>query len=101
MKSLLEKYWLDKDYLQTYFIFHMFFRVAISEHPQLFATVPKISNVPPHFMQFELQEKYSAKRFAELKHLSPIHKLTYKLPKEILTSRDTLYAHIIEKGSEI
>ena len=52
-------------------------------------------------MQFELQEKYSAKRFAELKNLSPIHKLTYKLPKEILTSRDTLYAHIIEKGSEI
>lgn len=101
VKSLLEKYWLDKNYLQTYFIFHMFFRMAITEHPQIFESVPKVSNVPPHFMQFELQKKYCAKRFAELKTLSPIHKLTYKLPEKVLASRDTLYAYLINEGSEL
>ena len=100
VKKLLTKYWLDKDYLQTYFIFHMFFRMAIEEYPQLFENVPKVSNVPPHFMQFELHCKYSSERFMELKKMSPIHKLTYKLPAEILSDKNNLYSHLIAKGCE-
>lgn len=91
----LTKYWLEHDSLYDYFIFHFFFRTAITICPSLWKNVPRISNVPPHLMQFELGEKYNPVRFSELCGLSSVHKLTYRLNEDILASNDTVYAHII------
>lgn len=100
LKAVLDclyKYWTDKDELVTYFIFHMFFAMVIEKYPIMFSQVTRISNVPPHYMQFELQNKYSKIRFKELTEMSSIHKLTYKLEDSIYEDTENLYNYILKE----
>lgn len=96
VRDLLVQYWHEKNELQTYFIFHMFFQMVIESFPEVWKQTPKISNLPPHMMQFELQGAYTAKRFEQLKTMSMFHKLTYKLPEKTITDDNNLYNYIIK-----
>lgn len=100
-KLCLEKYWIENDKLVTYFIFHMFCRMIIAEHPELMESVPRFSNVPPHLMQFELSKTYNEHRYKELLQMAPIHKLTYKLDSKIKSDAGNLYSHIVNQGIDI
>lgn len=93
----LYKYWTDKDELVTYFIFHMFFSMVIERYPIMYSQFTRISNVPPHYMQFELQNKYSEQRFKELTDMSSIHKLTYKLDKEVFEDDKNIYNYLVKE----
>lgn len=101
VEKCLTQYWMEKDRLQTYFIFHMFFRMVIERYPSLWEAVPRYSNVPPHLMQFELSEKYDSVRYRELQQMSPVHKLTYKLNEKTCKNSQNLYSHILRKGTEL
>lgn len=96
VRDCLVKYWNDKDELVTYFVFHMFFAMVIEKFPKLFEKIPKISNVPPHFMQFEMHNEYNCTRFEQLTEMSPIHKLTYKLGEKILINNNNLYKYVAD-----
>lgn len=95
VKKGLIYYWERKNKLDTYFIFHMFFRMVISEYPELWHMVPRFSNIPPHMLQFELRNEYNDQRYKEIKDMAPFHKLTYKLPKSVLESHNNFYKKII------
>ncbi len=97
VRDCLIKYWQDNDELITYFIFHMFFAMVMERYPKMFSQIPRISNIPPHMMQFELQDRYSSKRFSELIEMSPIHKLTYKLDKKVFSDVNNLYNFILKE----
>lgn len=94
VRDLLVNYWHENDELQTYFIFHMFFEMAIEKYPEVWKQTPKISNLPPHMMQFEFAESYSEFRFNQLKEMSGFHKLTYKLPSDMIYDKKSLYSYI-------
>lgn len=93
--SCLCQYWQDHDDLVDYFIFHMFFRLVIAKYAALWHSVPRVSNVPPHLMQFEMDRNYNEKRFAELKSMSAFHKLTWRISPEIINNPQSLYHHIL------
>ena len=93
----LVQYWQDYDALVDYFVFHMFFRMAIARYPDLWRATPRYTNVLPHLMQFELAAPYRAQRFAELCALSPFHKLTHKLPVAVREDPGNLYHHLLEE----
>lgn len=95
VRDLLVNYWNENDKQQTYFMFHMFFEMAIEKFPDLFKMTPRISNIPSHMMQFELMEHFDEVRFEQLKSMSGFHKLSYKLPESLLLSKGTLYHHIV------
>lgn len=100
LKAVLDclyKYWCDKDKLVTYFIFHMFFAMVIERYPTMYSQFTRISNVPPHYMQFELQNKYSEKRFKELTNMSSIHKLSYKLDSDVFVDSENLYNYLVKE----
>ena len=100
LKAVLDclyKYWRDKDELVTYFVFHMFFAMVIERYPIMYSQFTRISNVPPHYMQFELQDKYSEKRFKELTDMSSIHKLSYKLDGEVFDDKENLYNYLVKE----
>lgn len=92
-RDLLYKYRKDNNYLINYYIFHMFFTMAIQKYPEIWDAVPKYSNLPPHIMQYELLSDYDKKRFEQLKSISSIHKLNFKINKSIIWEK-SLYKHI-------
>lgn len=80
-RDLLFEYWRNNDKLQNYFLFHHFFHLATDYYSNEWNEVPRYSNIPPHYMQFELFENYSEERFKQICQASDFHKLTYKDPR--------------------
>lgn len=96
-KELLLEYWKRENYLKHYFIFHFLFAIAIDTIPRLteqWKAVPYFSNVEPHTLSFELTAPFDEKRWEQIKMLSPVHKLTYKLKPE-QTERENTFLQMI------
>lgn len=97
-RELLYEYWKRNNSLKHYFIFHILFQVAVDTDPELqrqWREVPYFNNASPHCMQRDLFQPYSAERWEQLKLMSPIHKLTYKVKPEQEALEDTFYKYIL------
>lgn len=80
-RDLLIEYWRKYDYAKNYFIFHMLFRMVTDANEHLWNSVPYFNQIDNHFLMSELQKPFNAQRVSQIKALTPIHKLTYKLPE--------------------
>lgn len=77
--TLLNEYWKKHDYLINYFLLHFFITMSVNKYKELWEKMDRFSNLPPHILQFELLEKYSARRFKQIEKMSSFHKLNQKL----------------------
>lgn len=94
-QDLLYKYWFENDKLYNYFLFHMFFSMVTKKYDNLWQSVPRYSNIPPHYLQHLLLEPYSNKLATRIKHQSNFHKLTYKVSAKGLNTTDLVINKII------
>ena len=94
-REYLFQYWKKENSLLDYYIFHIFFRMAIEKYPEEWKRIPVYNNISPHILQFELQEKYSEKRFEQIKEMSDFHKLNHHEEKKELGFY-TNYDYILE-----
>lgn len=92
-RDLLYEYWKHNNYILHYYLFHIFFTIAISKYTEIWNKIPYYSNKPPHVMQFEFLGKFNEKRFKELKRISSIHKLNHKIERKKL-SKNSLFEYI-------
>lgn len=88
-RDLLIEYWRRYNYAKNYFIFHMLFRIVTKVNIQLWNAVPYYNQIDNHLLMFELQKPFDAYRVDQIKALTPIHKLTYKLSEWDLNSTVT------------
>lgn len=92
--DLLLEYWLKNDSAIDYYIFHFFFHLAANRYPELWASMPRYSNIPPHILQFELFEQYSSKRFQQITTMSDFHKLNRRAEALNKDIDNTYYKHL-------
>lgn len=107
--SSLLYYWKENNFLVNYFTFlHTFTMVtqANKENKELFSKIPFFNFLPVQQFQGELLNRFSEERWAEIKKISGIHKLTHK--QSVLTKKKeiditgTFYEHVIKEfGSEV
>lgn len=107
--AALIQYWKENNFLVNYFTFlHTFTMVtqANKENKELFSKVPFFNFLPVQQFQGELLNQFSEERWAEIKKISGIHKLTHK--QSVLTKKKeidisgTFYEHIIKEfGNEV
>ena len=99
-QRFFENYWRENNFLVNYFSFlHAFTMIAL-KNKDIWEKVPFFSFIPVQQMQAELVKPYNKERFAQLKQMTPIHKLTYK-PKVMTKQKNvnlegSLYEAIIE-----
>lgn len=91
-KELLFMYWKKYNVLYDYSLFHILFTLATEVYQEEWNNVVTYSNIPTHILQFELNNKYNSKRWSEIKSMSSVHKLTYRI-KSI--HKDDFYNQII------
>jgi hypothetical protein len=96
VKETLCLYWKENDCLLEYYIFHLFFAMAVAEKPEYMDDVPRYSNRTPHLLQRRLADNYDEQWMQELKRRAWFHKLTYRLPKGA-ESEGTFYDKLINK----
>lgn len=80
--NLLTKYWTDTSLLLDYFVYHYFIKMVTNRYQNLWKNVPNYPNRAPHVLQFELLDEYNEVRFNQIKKMSPVHKLNWKLSRE-------------------
>ncbi len=102
IKTALEKYWNDNDFVANYFFYlHMFSMINTwnDKYKKEWSKMPFVSFIPVQHFQRELLNRYDKARWEEIKSTTGIHKLTYK-PKIIgLKSTDisnTFYEKLIK-----
>lgn len=79
-RDLLFAYWEKFSFLKNYFLLHILFRIVTDENAELWNAVPYYNQIDNHLLMRELQKPFDEKRITHIKALTPIHKLTYKLP---------------------
>lgn len=80
-QALLLRYWKTHNYLCYYFLMHLFFRMVSDAYPNEFEAIPFIHQADQHLLAYEMHKTFDAARFEDIKRISPIHKLTYKIDK--------------------
>lgn len=98
-KNILYKYWEKENVTIQYYLFHLIFKLVTDHEPVLWQNVAKYSNLPPHILQKELWMKYDEKRLNQIYAMSPVHKLIWRVPKEI--GKDSIYMRLIINEKEI
>lgn len=100
VQSLLFEYWKKKDWLCDYFLFHYFVQIALNTFQNDSKIIPKYTNETPHFMLFELGNKFNQEKWNSIIAQSFCHKLTYKLREEDKERNGTFYRKILENDYE-
>lgn len=80
-ENLLFEYWKNKNFLQQYFLLHIFFRMATEKYPDEWKKVPYYNQIDQHILAFEMNRAFDEKRFNQIKEITSVHKLTNKTEK--------------------
>lgn len=98
LRDMLYQYWRDYDCVVHYYMFHLFFGMIMSLHPDEAAEMPRYGNKVPHYLSRRMGDRYDEVWMAELKEHCCFHKLSYRLDDKVLESKDTFYDEIINKN---
>ena len=94
-RDLLLEYWKHYRILEHYFLFHLFFAMAVKRFPEIWYETPVYDNVSPRLLVHELDRTYSAERYAKYKKYSSFHKLSNK--KSYSKKEGTFYDVLISR----
>ena len=92
-RDLIYEYWRKENYLYHYFIFHILFKFAYQKYINDYFQMPNFSNIPVHFLQKQLLNKFNITIYSYITRITPIHKLT----KKFSSNKDTFVNFIIKQ----
>ena len=97
--ELLYVYWEKENKLRDYYLFHLLFYLVLENNEEgkhARRTIPYVSNVDAHTLQFSLFDEYNEHIWQQIISRSPIHKLTWKFKDtSLLKKQGTYYNHIL------
>lgn len=96
-RDMIYNYWKINNKLNEYFLFHLFFTISTEIYPEYWERVPFYSDIIPHILAREIFNTFDKKRFDQIKEMTNIHKLTYKLDEEKMKRIDTNYYEIVSE----
>lgn len=93
-RDMLYHYWKHNDRVMNYFIFHIFFQLAIEQYPDEWKKVVPFSNSLPHILLLRMFDTYDPAVWEAIRQMTPLHKLTYKFDEEMTKKENTYYKHL-------
>ncbi len=95
-QALLYEYWKKHNTLMDYFIFHLFFQLAIETYPREWEKVVPFSSSVPHILLLRMFESYDEETWNAVRQMTPFHKLSYKFGPEDAQKTGTYYRMLID-----
>ena len=92
-RDLIYAYWQKFNFLKNYFLLHMLFRMVSDVNAEAWDAVPYYNQIDNHLLMNELVKPFDVHRVEQIKTLTLIHKLTYKLPE---CGPDSTVSHLKE-----
>lgn len=100
LKDILLEFWNKEEKMEEYFTMHYIFDSLIKFKPYKNCNKLIVSDLLPHLMQINLNEKYSDKLWEKIISKCNIHKLTYK-NLENINKGSSILAHILNNDGEL
>ena len=95
-RDLLYEYWRKENYLCEYYLFHLFFKISFQKYYNDYLNMPNFSNIPVHYLQKELLNKFNYSKYLNIIKISSVHKLT----KKFSSNKDSVVNYIINQYSK-
>ncbi len=97
-QALLYEYWKTHKALLDYFIFHLFFQLAIETYPHEWEKVIPFSSSVPHILLLRMFEAFDETTWNAVQEMTPFHKLSYKFTREDAQKPGTYYRMLVDGG---
>jgi hypothetical protein len=94
LRDMLYRYWLERDTLADYFLFHFLFECGVTLDAHLrrcWLDVPVVDFEPPHRLQAMLNARFDPAAFDAMHEATWIHKLTWKLERSPVPAGPTFF----------
>ena len=78
-RDLIYEFWRKENYLYDYYIFHLLFKFAYQKYINDFIKIPYFSNIPVHYLQKQLLNKFNISLYSYILKIASVHKLTKKI----------------------
>ena len=92
-RDLIYEYWRKENYLCNYFLFHLLFKISYQKYENDYLDMPYFTNIPVHYLQKELLNKFNYTHFSNILKIASVHKLT----KRVSSNNDSFVNFIINK----
>lgn len=93
-RKLLHSYWKVHEYALNYFIFHLYFRMALESYPKIWEKVPVFPAASSFVLARDIYKPFSNERFEQIKRISDVHKLSYRY--KVNNKSDTFLTHLLD-----
>ena len=90
-RDLIYEYWRKENSLCDYFLFHLFFKFGYEKYINDYSKMPDFSNIPPHYLQKNLLNRFNETIYRSIIKSSSVHKLTKKFSQK----NDSFFYYII------
>ena len=97
-RNMAYAYWKDNDYVIEYLLPYIILTVAMEKYPEELNKMPYANSDYCHLMLDALSEKNNQETYAYITSLTSVHKLSYKLPNEVISNQNNLYHDMINKS---
>ena len=99
IRDLLYEYWKKENKVREYFLWHLFTTIVMEKHPLQQREIYNFTDEIPEILRQNIFSQFDEDYWNELKKVTSIHKLTYKLdmPSNIA---GTYYEYIIKNKFE-
>lgn len=99
-QALLYEYWKKHNTMVDYFIFHLFFQLAIEAYPEEWNKVIPFSNATPHILLLRLFDTADKDTWQAIQEMTPFHKLSYKFTDTQTQEKGTYFQMLMERGDD-
>ncbi len=85
VKELLLEYWKNEYKIRSYFLIHICFSKVVIENDDfrlIWEDIPYFDDSQSNYLRTRFTKKYSEKEWSQIKKMTSIHKLNWKLCKE-------------------
>lgn len=96
LRDVLYQYWRDHSVTLDYYMFHDFFYAIAQMYPEEVAAMPRKNRLLPLMMMERMGYPYDAAWMKELTDHVGFHKLSYRIPKNVMEEPDNFYHVVIQ-----
>lgn len=96
MRDKLLEYWSQKNRREHYYVWHLMFSVISQKYPEYWNNVPVGCDIATNYLVECLGEPYSDSKWNNMKSISFIHKLSWKIDLNNIDYEGTFYRLLVD-----
>ena len=96
-RNMAFQYWKEENYVMEYLFTYMLLRIALENDKESQEKMPYANSDYCHLMLNNLDLPFDESKYKHITELCNVHKLTYKLYKDVTEDKNNFYSRIVRK----